>query len=610
MPLNTVCGVAAAWCIGRFRFRGRSLLITLIELPFSVSPVISGLVWVLLFGANGWFGPMLDRAGIRIIFAVPGLILATAFVTFPFVARTLIPLMQEQGAAEEEAALTLGATGWQTFWRVTLPNIRWGLLYGVLLCNARAMGEFGAVAVVSGHVRGQTMTMPLQVEALFNDYDWVGAFTIAGLLSLLALVTLAVKAAAGMAHRRAQRSIAVNVELRDLRKSFGGVAALDGVSLTVAPGEFLALLGPSGSGKTTLLRVLAGLEFVDSGDIVIADRSMHGVPARERRVGFVFQHYALFRHMTVAGNVAFGLEVRARAQRPPAREIRARVQSLLDLLSIGDLADRYPEQVSGGQRQRVALARALAIEPELLLLDEPFGALDAKVRKSLRIWLRDLHNRMRLTSIFVTHDQAEAMEMADRVAVMRAGRIEQVDAPDRLYAEPATAFVHEFLGELIRIECHVTDGRARIAGLPDVALVTDCPPGPAIALIRPHEIDLMPGAGPAQVESVHACRSAASSARRHCRPGGRGSCGRPMHGRRMSGKAATSICRAPRCIRRRTTMRVECLSALPVVIPASCCHSRAKPALAKAGAGTQGQGTYCFAWVPAFAGMTRLGMTR
>ena len=150
VPLNTVCGVAAAWCIGRFRFRGRSLLITLIELPFSVSPVISGLVWVLLFGANGWFGPMLERAGIRIIFAVPGLILATAFVTFPFVARTLIPLMQEQGAAEEEAALTLGATGWQTFWRVTLPNIRWGLLYGVLLCNARAMGEFGAVAVVSG----------------------------------------------------------------------------------------------------------------------------------------------------------------------------------------------------------------------------------------------------------------------------------------------------------------------------------------------------------------------------------------------------------------------------------------------------------------------------
>jgi len=195
VPLNKVCGLAAAWCVGRFRFPGRGLLVTLIELPFSVSPVISGLVWVLLFGANGWLGPVLDRLDIRIIFAVPGLVLATAFVTFPFVARTLIPLMEQQGATEEEAAVTLGATGWQTFWRVTLPNIRWGLLYGVLLCNARAMGEFGAVAVVSGHVRGQTMTMPLHVEALFNDYDWVGAFTIAGLLALLALVTLVVKAA-------------------------------------------------------------------------------------------------------------------------------------------------------------------------------------------------------------------------------------------------------------------------------------------------------------------------------------------------------------------------------------------------------------------------------
>ncbi len=193
VPLNTACGVAAAWCIGRFQFRGRGLLITLIELPFSVSPVISGLVWVLLFGANGWFGPLLDRVGLHVIFAVPGLILATLLVSFPFVARTLIPLMQQQGSAEEEAAITLGAGFWQMFRRVTLPNIRWGLLYGVLLCNARAMGEFGAVAVVSGHVRGQTMTMPLQVEALFNDYDWVAAFTIAGLLSLLALVTLAIK---------------------------------------------------------------------------------------------------------------------------------------------------------------------------------------------------------------------------------------------------------------------------------------------------------------------------------------------------------------------------------------------------------------------------------
>jgi sulfate transport system ATP-binding protein len=295
----------------------------------------------------------------------------------------------------------------------------------------------------------------------------------------------------------------VTVELRGLRKLFGRMTALDDVSLTIESGEFMALLGPSGSGKTTLLRTLAGLEFVDSGDIVINARSILDVPARERGVGFVFQHYALFRHMTIARNVAFGLEVLPRRRRPAAREIQSRVEALLELMEIGDLADRYPEQVSGGQRQRVALARALAIEPKLLLLDEPFGALDAKVRKSLRVWLRRLHDRMGLTSIFVTHDQAEAMEMADRVAVLRAGRIVQVDAPDRLYAEPADAFVHEFLGESLRLECTVVDGLAQIEGLRGASFASNLPPGPAIALIRPHEVDLSPGPGPARVESMH-----------------------------------------------------------------------------------------------------------
>jgi sulfate/thiosulfate transport system ATP-binding protein len=295
----------------------------------------------------------------------------------------------------------------------------------------------------------------------------------------------------------------VTVELRDLRKSFGSVAALDDVNLVIGRGEFLALLGPSGSGKTTLLRVLAGLEFVDSGDIIIDGRSMRDVPARERGVGFVFQHYALFRHMTVARNVSFGLDVLPRSRRPGSQEIRKRAQSLLDFMEIGDLAQRYPEQISGGQRQRVALARALATEPGLLLLDEPFGALDAKVRKSLRIWLRELHDRMGLTSIFVTHDQVEAMEIADRVAVLRAGRVEQVDLPDTLYAEPASAFVHEFLGESVRFNCVVTGGLARIEGLPDVTIPTDSPAGHAIALIRPHDICLLPGPGPARVDSEH-----------------------------------------------------------------------------------------------------------
>ncbi len=194
VPLNLVFGVVAAWTIAKFEFKGKAVLSTLIDLPFSVSPVISGLVFVLLFGAQGLLGPWLQSNGIQIIFAVPGLVLATVFITFPFVARELIPLMQEQGNADEEAALSLGASGWQTFWHVTLPNIKWGLLYGVLLCNARAMGEFGAVSVVSGHIRGQTNTMPLQVEILYNEYNFVAAFAVATLLALLALVTLVLKA--------------------------------------------------------------------------------------------------------------------------------------------------------------------------------------------------------------------------------------------------------------------------------------------------------------------------------------------------------------------------------------------------------------------------------
>jgi sulfate transport system permease protein len=193
VPLNLVFGVCAAWCIAKFEFRGKSILLTLIDLPFSVSPVISGLIYVLLFGAQGWFGAWLQEHDIRILFAVPGIVLATVFVTFPFVARELIPLMQAQGNEEEEAAIVLGASGWNTFRRVTLPNIKWGLLYGVILCNARAMGEFGAVSVVSGHIRGETNTMPLHVEILYNEYNFAAAFAVASLLALLALLTLALK---------------------------------------------------------------------------------------------------------------------------------------------------------------------------------------------------------------------------------------------------------------------------------------------------------------------------------------------------------------------------------------------------------------------------------
>jgi sulfate transport system permease protein len=208
VPLNLVFGVAAAWCIAKYEFKGKAFLTTLIDLPFSVSPVVAGLIYVLMFGAQGWFGPWLAAHNIKIIFAVPGIVLATVFVTFPFIARELIPLMQAQGNEEEQAAIVLGANGWQTFWYVTLPNIKWGLIYGVILCNARAMGEFGAVSVVSGHIRGQTNTMPLHVEILYNEYQSVAAFAVASLLALLALVTLVIKSVAEWRHEREMKAAA------------------------------------------------------------------------------------------------------------------------------------------------------------------------------------------------------------------------------------------------------------------------------------------------------------------------------------------------------------------------------------------------------------------
>jgi sulfate transport system permease protein len=208
VPLNLVFGVAAAWCIAKYEFRGKAFLTTLVDLPFSVSPVVAGLIYVLMFGAHGWFGPWLQAHDIKIVFAVPGIVLATMFVTVPFIARELIPLMQAQGTEEEQAAMVLGATGWQTFWHVTLPNIKWGLIYGVILCNARAMGEFGAVSVVSGHIRGQTNTLPLHVEILYNEYQSVAAFAVASLLALLALVTLLIKSVVEWQSEREQQATA------------------------------------------------------------------------------------------------------------------------------------------------------------------------------------------------------------------------------------------------------------------------------------------------------------------------------------------------------------------------------------------------------------------
>ncbi len=299
--------------------------------------------------------------------------------------------------------------------------------------------------------------------------------------------------AAGDAAPAAPRA---GVEVSALRRRFNADApALDGVDLAVRPGEFVALLGPSGSGKTTLLRILAGLDFPDSGAVRIGGRDVARLPARERGIGFVPQNYALFRHMSVFENVAFGLRVRPRAARPGSAEIAARVRRLLELVQIPELERRYPDQISGGQRQRVALARALAIEPALLLLDEPFSALDAQVRKGLRAWLRDLHERLGITSVLVTHDQEEAMEIADRVAVLRAGRLAQFDTPAALLARPADDFVAGFLGEASHLDCHVRGGLAHFDPLPLPPVPAALPDGPALAFVRPADLLAAPGAG-------------------------------------------------------------------------------------------------------------------
>ena len=276
----------------------------------------------------------------------------------------------------------------------------------------------------------------------------------------------------------------MSIEAHKITKKFGRFIALNDVSLQIATGELVALLGPSGSGKTTLLRIIAGLEFPDHGTVRFDGDDISQRAAGERRVGFVFQHYALFRHMTVFENIAFGLKVRTKRCRPTSPQIDAKVYELLRLIQLEKLAQRYPSQLSGGQRQRVALARALAVEPRVLLLDEPFGALDAKVRQELRRWLRQLHDEIHITSVFVTHDQEEALELADRVVVMNEGRIEQVGSPDDVYNHPATPFVYNFLGNVNLFHGRIDDGKA---------YVNESQTG-QIVYVRPHllEIDRRP----------------------------------------------------------------------------------------------------------------------
>jgi sulfate transport system ATP-binding protein len=289
----------------------------------------------------------------------------------------------------------------------------------------------------------------------------------------------------------------MSIEVRGISKTFGTFNALDNVSLEFPTGELVALLGPSGCGKTTLLRIIAGLEYADSGQVLLDGEDATRRDVRQRRVGFVFQHYALFRHMSVFENVAFGLRVRKRAERPSEKEIRDKVGRLLELVQLSWVANRFPSQLSGGQRQRIALARALAVEPRVLLLDEPFGALDAKVRKELRRWLRTLHNDLHISSIFVTHDQEEALELADRIVLVNKGQVEQVGTPKQIYEEPATAFAYGFIGPVNEFRGHVEGNYVRIGSERLLHNAQSFKDGEkVVAFVRPHETEIYPATTP------------------------------------------------------------------------------------------------------------------
>ncbi len=312
----------------------------------------------------------------------------------------------------------------------------------------------------------------------------------------------------------------MEVRVANVCKEFDRFPALHDVSLDIRSGELIALLGPSGSGKTTLLRLIAGLERPTRGKIFFGDEDASQKSIQQRNVGFVFQHYALFRHMTVADNIGFGLKVRHGAARPPAQEIRRRASELLDLVQLSGLEKRYPAQLSGGQRQRVALARAMAIEPKVLLLDEPFGALDAQVRRELRRWLREIHDATGHTTVFVTHDQEEALELADRVVVMSQGRIEQVGTADEIYDTPNSPFVYGFIGESSTLPVKVEGGEVWIADRPIGLPAPDAADGPAKLFFRPHDIDLLDGCSGCIAGTVAASRRVAATRRVELEIGG------------------------------------------------------------------------------------------
>lgn len=463
VPVNAVLGVAMAWLLTRFDFLGKQLLTTLLDLPFSVSPAVAGLMFVLLFGAHTALGSRLEAQGIRIIFAIPGIVLTALFVTFPFAAREIIPLNAGTGRQRR--------TGGIDTRRKRLADVL--ARYPAQHQMDAALRHHPHQRPCDGRVRrGQrgigTHTRRNQHYPAFGRNLLQRIQLHRRILPLRRIGTFSTGDAGGAEHhhqitrqktrrRRKERSMSITIQNLN-KKRFGNFHALKNINLNVPAGKLVSLLGPSGCGKTTLLRIIAGLENADGGQILFDGQDVTAKHVRERKVGFVFQHYALFRHMNVFDNVAFGLTVLPKPERPSKGQIRAKVEELLKLVQLSHLAKSYPHQLSGGQRQRIALARALAVEPKLLLLDEPFGALDAKVRKELRTWLRDIHHNLGVTSILVTHDQEEALEVSDEIVVMNHGKIEQTGSAEAIYRKPENAFVTEFLGEADAFEGRIEKG--------------------------------------------------------------------------------------------------------------------------------------------------------
>ena len=444
-------GVAAAWAIAKFEFRGKSVLVTLIDLPFSVSPVIAGLVFVLVFGLQGWFGPWLARARHQgHLRAFPGIVLATIFVTFPFVARELIPLMQAQGIEEEEAALVLGANGWQTFWRVTLPNIKLGRsLYGVILCNARAMGEFGAVSVVSGHIRGMTNTMPLHVEILYNEYNFAARVRRARRSSHSSRWSPS-RSRRLVEWRRTSRSgvSSMSIEIRNIVKRFGATSRAERRRRsTVATGELDRAARPFGLGQDHAAAHHRRARIARCGPRAAARRGRDcdrtSASARSASCSSITRCSGI---MTVFENVAFGLRVKQRSVRPTEQEIRLRVQELLELVQL----ESFGAPLSASALRRPAAARRACAgaggrAAKCCSSTSRSARSTPACARSCVVWLRQLHDKVHVTSVFVTHDQDEALEVADRIVLVNEGRIEQVASAHELRRCPATPFASEFL---------------------------------------------------------------------------------------------------------------------------------------------------------------------